>query len=118
MLTSPLAMRQEPFARSVCVRTLGWRLSPKPCTSRLKQVDGVEQPVGEAQYRVQTRTRGIFPAQGESERMASCRWSWWSISRCGLASQRTQGVHVRYCRPLQRSDGYMYTKGAALPPQA
>jgi hypothetical protein len=27
-----------------------------------------------------------------------------------------QGVHVRYCRPLQRSDGYRYQKGeVALP---
>jgi hypothetical protein len=25
---------------------------------------------------------------------------------------------VRYCQPLQRGDGYRYTKGAALPPQA
>jgi hypothetical protein len=29
-----------------------------------------------------------------------------------------QGIHVRYCQPLQRGDGYRYTKGAALPPQA
>jgi 5-methylcytosine-specific restriction endonuclease McrA len=33
------------------------------------------------------------------------------------ATGTVQGVHVRYCRPLQRGDGYMYTKGAALPPQ-
>jgi hypothetical protein len=29
-----------------------------------------------------------------------------------------QGIHVRYCQPLHRGDGYAYTKGAALPPQA
>jgi RRXRR protein/HNH endonuclease len=34
------------------------------------------------------------------------------------ANGTVQGVHVRYCRPLQRGDGYTYTKGAALPPQA
>jgi 5-methylcytosine-specific restriction endonuclease McrA len=29
-----------------------------------------------------------------------------------------QGIHIRYCRPLQRADGYSYQKGeAALPPQ-
>ena len=30
-----------------------------------------------------------------------------------------QGIHVRYCRPLHRGDGYTYTTGkrAALPPQ-
>jgi 5-methylcytosine-specific restriction endonuclease McrA len=30
-----------------------------------------------------------------------------------------QGIHIRYCRPLHRADGYTYRKGeAALPPQA
>jgi hypothetical protein len=29
-----------------------------------------------------------------------------------------QGIHIRYCRPLHRGDGYTYEKGeAALPPQ-
>ena len=30
-----------------------------------------------------------------------------------------EGIHVRYCQPLQRGDGYSYhqTGGAALPPQ-
>jgi hypothetical protein len=36
------------------------------------------------------------------------------------ATGTVQGVHVRYCRPLQRGDGYTYHQkgGAALPPQA
>jgi 5-methylcytosine-specific restriction endonuclease McrA len=30
-----------------------------------------------------------------------------------------QGIHIRYCRPLHRADGYTYEKGAAaLPPAA
>jgi 5-methylcytosine-specific restriction endonuclease McrA len=30
-----------------------------------------------------------------------------------------EGIHIRYCRPLHRGDGYAYQKGeAALPPQA
>jgi hypothetical protein len=31
-----------------------------------------------------------------------------------------EGIHVRYCQPLQRGDGYTYDQkgGAALPPQA
>ena len=40
---------------------------------------------------------------------------------CKIMTARgtVQGVHVRSCRPLQRSDGYRYQKGeAALPPQA
>jgi hypothetical protein len=41
---------------------------------------------------------------------------------CNLktATGTIQGIHVRYCRPLQRGDGYAYTqtKGeAALPPR-
>jgi HNH endonuclease len=34
------------------------------------------------------------------------------------ATGAVQGIHSRYCRPLHRGDGYNYTKGAALPPQA
>ena len=40
MLTSPLALRQEPLGRSVDVHTLGWRLSPRLCKSGVKQADG------------------------------------------------------------------------------
>jgi len=29
-----------------------------------------------------------------------------------------QGIHSRYCRLLQRADGYAYQKGEALRPQA
>ena len=29
-----------------------------------------------------------------------------------------EGIHVRYCQPLQRGDGYTYATSAALPPQA
>jgi hypothetical protein len=29
-----------------------------------------------------------------------------------------EGIHVRYCQPLQRGDGYTYATGAALPAQA
>jgi hypothetical protein len=48
MLTSLLAVRQEPLGRSVEVHTMGWRLSPRLWKSRPKQVDGGEKPVGEA----------------------------------------------------------------------
>jgi 5-methylcytosine-specific restriction endonuclease McrA len=34
------------------------------------------------------------------------------------ATGTVQGIHVRYCEPLYCGDGYAYTKGAALPPQA
>jgi hypothetical protein len=34
------------------------------------------------------------------------------------ARETVQGIHWTYCQPLQRGDGYTYTKGAVLPPQA
>jgi hypothetical protein len=34
------------------------------------------------------------------------------------ANRTIEGIHVRYCQPLQCSDGYTYSTGAALPPQA
>jgi len=34
------------------------------------------------------------------------------------ARETIEGIHVRYCQPLHRADGYTSTKGAALPPQA
>ena len=40
MLTSPLAVRQEPFERSAQRRTLGWHLSPRLCNRSVKQAHG------------------------------------------------------------------------------
>jgi 5-methylcytosine-specific restriction endonuclease McrA len=40
---------------------------------------------------------------------------------CNLKTRSgtVQGIHIRYCQPLQRGDGYTYQKGeAALPPLA
>jgi 5-methylcytosine-specific restriction endonuclease McrA len=39
---------------------------------------------------------------------------------CNVATRwcTVEGIHVQYCRPLHRGDGYSYAKGAALPPQA
>jgi hypothetical protein len=40
---------------------------------------------------------------------------------CNIATQAgtVQGIHIRYCQPLHRGDGYTYQKGeAALPPSA
>src|SRR5262249_33820379 len=40
---------------------------------------------------------------------------------CNVKTARgtIEGIHVRYCQPLQRGDGYTYDQkgGAALPPQ-
>jgi 5-methylcytosine-specific restriction endonuclease McrA len=39
---------------------------------------------------------------------------------CNVKTARgtIEGIHVRYCQPLQRGDGYTYATGAALSPQA
>src|SRR5215467_11964044 len=52
MLTSPLALRQEPFARSAQAPTSGWHLSPDPWNLTVKQVDG-----GESQCREKMAAR-------------------------------------------------------------
>jgi 5-methylcytosine-specific restriction endonuclease McrA len=38
---------------------------------------------------------------------------------CNVKTARgtIEGIHVRYCQPLQRGDGYTYATGVALPPQ-
>jgi hypothetical protein len=38
---------------------------------------------------------------------------------CNIKTARgtVEGIHVRYCQPLQRGDGYSYMTGVALPPQ-
>ena len=55
-------------------------------------------------------------------RTPACRGAlsvWMAASRNVKTARETiEGIHVRYCQPLQRGDGYTYTKGAALPPQA
>jgi 5-methylcytosine-specific restriction endonuclease McrA len=39
---------------------------------------------------------------------------------CNITTAKgtVQGIHIRYCQPLHRGDGYAYATGAALPPQA
>jgi 5-methylcytosine-specific restriction endonuclease McrA len=39
---------------------------------------------------------------------------------CNLktVSGTIEGIHVRYCQPLHKGDGYSYAKGAALPPHS
>jgi hypothetical protein len=43
-----------------------------------------------------------------------------AIGSCNIkmATGTIQSIHYRYCQPLHRGDGYIYQKGAALPPQA
>ena len=64
--------------------------------------------------------RAVVPARSVKAGVYVGRIAVRATGSCNIttATGTVQGVHVRYCRPLQRSDGYTYTKGAALPPQA
>jgi hypothetical protein len=44
----------------------------------------------------------------------------WATESCNIKTVRgtVEDIHVRYCQPIQRGDGYTYATGAALPPQA
>jgi hypothetical protein len=44
----------------------------------------------------------------------------WAAGSCNVKTGRRtiEGIHVHYCQPLQRGDGYAYAPGAALSPQA
>jgi hypothetical protein len=64
--------------------------------------------------------RAVVPASSIKAGVYVGRIAVRATGSCNIttATRTVQGVHIRYCRPLQRSDGYRYTKGAALPPQA
>jgi hypothetical protein len=65
--------------------------------------------------------RAVVPARSVKAGVYVGRIAVRATGSCNIitATGTVQGVHVRYCRPLQRSDGYTYQKGeAALPPQA
>jgi len=67
--------------------------------------------------------RAVVPASSVKARVYVGRLAVRATGSCTIMTARgtVQGVHVRYCRPLQRSEGYRYQdqKGeAAFPPQA
>jgi len=67
--------------------------------------------------------RAVVPASSIKAGVYVGRIAVRATGSCNIttATRTVQGVHVRYCRPLHRSDGYRYQdrKGdVALPPQA
>jgi 5-methylcytosine-specific restriction endonuclease McrA len=67
--------------------------------------------------------RAVVPASSVKAGVYVGRIAVRATGSCNITTARgtVQGVHVRYCRPLQRSDGYRYQDRqgeAALPPQA
>jgi hypothetical protein len=64
--------------------------------------------------------RAVVPASSVKAGVYMGRLAVRAAGSCNVKTARgtIEGIHVRYCQPLQRGDGYAYTTGAALPPQA
>ncbi len=72
-------------------------------------------------FRTGDIVRAVVPATSKKAGVYVGRIAIRSTGSCNIktATGTIQGIHVRYCQPLHRADGYAYTKGgAALPPQA
>jgi 5-methylcytosine-specific restriction endonuclease McrA len=70
-------------------------------------------------FRTGDIVRAVAPATSSKAGVYIGRIAIRATGFCNLttATETIQGIHVQYCRPLHRGDGYAYTKGAALPPQ-
>jgi hypothetical protein len=64
--------------------------------------------------------RAVVPASSIKADVYVGRLAVRATGSCAIMTARgtVQGIHWTYCQPLQRGDGYTYTKGAVLPPQA
>ena len=64
--------------------------------------------------------RAVVPASSVKGGIYVGRLAVRATGSCNVKTAREtiEGIHVRYCQPLQRGDGYTYAMGAALPPQA
>jgi hypothetical protein len=65
--------------------------------------------------------RAVVPAPSTKAGVYVGRLAIRATGFCNLTTSHgvTQGIHVRYCQPLHRGDGYKYQKGeAAFLPQA
>jgi hypothetical protein len=64
--------------------------------------------------------RAVVPATSVKAGVYVGRIAVRATGSCNIKTAREtiQGIHWTSCQPLQRGDGYAYTKGTALPPQA
>jgi 5-methylcytosine-specific restriction endonuclease McrA len=65
--------------------------------------------------------RAVVPAPSSKAGTYTGRLAVRATGSCNITTSTgtVQGIHIRYCRPLHRGDGYTYQKGAAaLPPAA
>jgi 5-methylcytosine-specific restriction endonuclease McrA len=71
-------------------------------------------------FRTGDLVRAVVPATSTKGGTYVGRLAIRATGSCNLKTVRgtIQGIHVRYCRSLQRADGYSYQKGVTLPPLA
>ena len=71
-------------------------------------------------FRTGDLVRAVVPASSVKAGAYVGRLAVRATGSCNITTARgtVQGIHWKYCQPLQRGDGYTYTKGAALSPQA
>jgi hypothetical protein len=71
-------------------------------------------------FRTGDIVRAVVPASSAKAEVYVGRLAIRATGSCNLktAHGTIQGIHVKYCQPLHRGDGYAYANGAALPPQA
>jgi 5-methylcytosine-specific restriction endonuclease McrA len=64
-------------------------------------------------FRTGDSVRAVVPASSTKAGVYVGRIAIRATGSCNIktASGTIQGIHVRYCRPLHRGDGYSYTKG-------
>jgi len=70
-------------------------------------------------FRTGDLVRAVVPATSVKAGVYVGRLAVRATGSCNLKTARgtIQGIHVKYCHPLQQGDGYAYVKGgAALPP--
>jgi hypothetical protein len=76
-----------------------------------------------AGFRTGDIVRAVVPASSTKAGVYVGRLAIRATGSCNLqtATGTVEGIHVRYCRPLHRGDGYAYqyqkNGGAALPPR-
>ncbi len=72
-------------------------------------------------FRTGDLVRAVVPSTSVRAGVSVGRIAVRATGSCNITTAEgiVQGIHVRYCQPLHRGDGYTYQKGdAALPPQA
>jgi hypothetical protein len=71
-------------------------------------------------FRTGDIVRVVVPASSAKAGVYVGRLAIRATGSCNLktAQGTIHGIHVNYCQPLHRGDGYAYANGAALPPQA